>query len=274
MEGGGMRCSYSAGALVAMSKKYPNFKPDILVGSSGSTGSLSYYVANQSPELERIWTRWLTSKEFLNIKRVRNIMDINYLIDTVFKKYEPLNVEKIRILNQKIFISATNTKTGRKKFFTNHDKIFEALRASKAIPILFGKKVEIDGEKYIDGSLSCPISVNIKKAIDEGATKIIVIKEENLFFHSYLINLFWRSWVIFKPKYLKRVIKNYINDYKLDYKMLKEIDGIEFHIMTPSKNYNTSAIDNSVRTMRRNFELGHLDLLTDKNIKEFINYDK
>jgi len=55
-------------------------------------------------------------------------MDVDYLVDVVFKQQEPLNIKRIRKSNSRLFISATEYKTGNPKFFTNADDIFEALR--------------------------------------------------------------------------------------------------------------------------------------------------
>ena len=50
----------------------------------------------------------------------------------------------------KLFVTATNVRTGRVRIFRNHDVTSEALLASGCLPFMF-QAVEIDGEAYWDG---------------------------------------------------------------------------------------------------------------------------
>jgi predicted patatin/cPLA2 family phospholipase len=50
-------------------------------------------------------------------------MDIDYLIDIVFKKQDPLNVSNIYNSNIQFFVPATNSKTGEIKYFNNKDNV-------------------------------------------------------------------------------------------------------------------------------------------------------
>ena len=90
LSGGGMTCAYSAGATVGLVDKY-NFKnPDIAIGSSGGAGTLAYYVAGQYDAIRNIWTNLLATRKFINSLRFWKIIDIDYVIDVVFTKQEPL----------------------------------------------------------------------------------------------------------------------------------------------------------------------------------------
>jgi predicted patatin/cPLA2 family phospholipase len=53
MSGGGMSCSYGAGALTALIEKY-NIIPDIVVARSGSAGTGSYFVSKQYDSIKNI----------------------------------------------------------------------------------------------------------------------------------------------------------------------------------------------------------------------------
>ncbi len=64
--GGGMVCDYSAGVLCALGEKL-KVNPDIVVGSSGSTGSLAYFVSKQFKSFRNVWINLLTSKKFIII---------------------------------------------------------------------------------------------------------------------------------------------------------------------------------------------------------------
>ncbi|MCB9982845.1 MAG: patatin-like phospholipase family protein [Rhodospirillales bacterium] len=79
-------------------------------------------------------------------------------------QFNPLNIEPLRAVLEtiidldelhaceciKLFITATNVRTGTPKVFENQDVTIDSLLASAALPFLF-QAVEIDGQAYWDG---------------------------------------------------------------------------------------------------------------------------
>lgn len=248
--GGGMKCSYSAGALCALADIYNLRNPDILIGSSGSTGSLTYYLANQYDSIKNIWTNLLTSQKFISLKRINKIMDVDYLVDTVFKQQEPLNIEKIRKSNSRLFISATEYKTGNPKFFTNNDDIFEALRASKAIPVITAKKVVIDDTSYIDGSISTSFNINIEKAIKEGAKNIIVIKDNEEI--TFIAKMIYGLYSLFVNKRMRNSLRRHCT---VDSHYIEPKTEINIIVISPSKKLKIHSLDNKKEHLEQSFFL-------------------
>jgi NTE family protein len=66
---------------------------------------------------------------------------------------EHIDFERLRKSEIKVFITATNVRTGRPRIFRNADITAEVLLASAALPTIF-QAVEIDGEAYWDGGYS------------------------------------------------------------------------------------------------------------------------
>jgi NTE family protein len=64
-----------------------------------------------------------------------------------------IDFERLRNSPIKVFITATNVRTGRPRVFRNADITPEVLMASACLPTLF-QAVEIDGESYWDGGYS------------------------------------------------------------------------------------------------------------------------
>lgn len=266
--GGGMNCSYSAGALCSLAKNHNLKEPEFLIGSSGSTGSLAYYLAQQYDGIKNIWTNLLASKNFVTFKRLNRIMDIDYLIDEVFKKKEPLDVKKINDSKTKLFISATEYKSGAVKFFTNQsdDNIFESLRASKAIPMAFNKKVNINGIDYIDGSISAPTLINIEKAITEGARNILVIRDGDDV--SLITKICWSLYSFFVNKKLGMSIKKYLSQNEKDF---TKFDNINIFFISPSRKLKTAPLDNKREHLEDSFHLGFEDIRKNSKLKLFLD---
>jgi NTE family protein len=64
-----------------------------------------------------------------------------------------INFERLRASPIKVFITATNVRTGRPRVFRNADITPDVLLASACLPTVF-QAVEIDGESYWDGGYS------------------------------------------------------------------------------------------------------------------------
>ena len=61
-----------------------------------------------------------------------------------------IDFDQIKHCPMKIYLSATNVRTGKIKVFENHEIVPEAVLASGCLPFMF-QAVEIDGEAYWDG---------------------------------------------------------------------------------------------------------------------------
>jgi NTE family protein len=80
-----------------------------------------------------------------------NPLDINPLREIVARQ---IDFERLRALgNIKLFVAATEVRTGRLKLFRNNDLTLDALLASACLPTLH-RPIEIEGEAYWDGGLS------------------------------------------------------------------------------------------------------------------------
>jgi len=66
---------------------------------------------------------------------------------------QSIDFERLKIAPIKLFVTATNVRTGRGRVFRNADLSTQALLASACLPTMF-QAVEIDGEAYWDGGYS------------------------------------------------------------------------------------------------------------------------
>jgi NTE family protein len=80
-----------------------------------------------------------------------NPLDINPLRNLLVRQVDFEAIARQRTL--KLFIAATNVRTGRGEIFSGKRVTADAVMASACLPMLF-KAVEIDGEAYWDGGYS------------------------------------------------------------------------------------------------------------------------
>ena len=178
-----MRSSHGAGFLYALATKLKITSPDIMIGSSGDAGNVMYFSASQYESMKRIWTQLLSTPKFISFLRPWRIMDIDYLVDTVFKKEDPLDVDRLASTSIKWFVPIEDFDTGRTRYASAIDALdpFEVLRATTAMPVAYGKKVRIANKRYVDGELGPTLQDHITHALRQGAKRILVINHTTPF---------------------------------------------------------------------------------------------
>ncbi len=262
--GGGMRCAYGAGVLSALGENFDVKEPSVGIASSGSAGSFSYYLSEQYSQLRKAWEGLLCRKEVINPFRLWKIFDIDYLIDEIFKKEERLDLEKLNSKRTRFFISATNAKTGQLEYFlvnNNGADIFELMRASKSMPIFsgYGKRVRLDKGEYLDTYDNSLLGDNVRKAVNEGARKIVVIKNGES--DRFVRNVFG-FWFKFQTEDFKRTLLSYSNR-----DVEKEVDVF---YLSPKNNLEIKTLERDERILKRVFEQGYDDTLSNDELKRFL----
>ncbi len=81
-------------------------------------------------------------------------MDIDYLIDDVFTKKEPINFPELKSSEMKVFIACFNATKHTIDYFSNDVIDLSVLKATKSMPIVYGKSTLIDGNTYVDRPFS------------------------------------------------------------------------------------------------------------------------
>lgn len=175
---GGTCCSYTGGALIALAKEQGLVQPDYMIAASGSAGSAIYYLTGQFDSIRRTWTQHICSPQFLSFKRIHKMLDIDYLVDTIIRKMEPLDLKKLADSQTRYFIPVKNSVTGKSRYISCREEldIHEVLRATKALPIFYGRKVKIGDEFYVDSAFAITKEHGLTKGIELGATHVLIIE--------------------------------------------------------------------------------------------------
>ena len=118
------------------------------VGAMGSMGKMFWGVPLSGARIMGVLNQFLSPYQTnpLNINPLRQLLTQMVDFDTLV---HPAHAEVV----PKLFVCATNVRTGRGKIFTGAQVTADAIMASACLPQLF-KAVEIDGEYYWDGGFS------------------------------------------------------------------------------------------------------------------------
>ncbi|HJQ03768.1 MAG TPA: patatin family protein [Jatrophihabitans sp.] len=182
VQGGGMRGVYSMGALSALEEVGLRESFATVVGSSAGAINAAYLLAGQAHQAVRVYVDELSNKNFINLRRVHKIVDIDYMVDEVLKVTTPLDVEAVRKSPSRLEIILTDAETGGPFVITNRDNvdIFEAIRATAALPALYDRRIRVGDGYYIDGGVT--ESLPIMRALNDGAELIITVLTRSLSF--------------------------------------------------------------------------------------------
>lgn len=262
--GGGMSTSYIVGSLLALKRKY-KIQPDIIIAGSGSAGTASFFVSEQfNIGIKKVWLKEILNPRFISGKGFFKKIDIDFLIDEIFKKKTKLNIEKIKNSPITLAVPMVDAKSGKLQYFTNHDKVdwFEVLRAGKAIPIFYNKNVKIGTKTYHDSHLSASPETHVKYARKLGATKIISIHctDIGLRLESDLIESLW-----FFMKKDRKFRKNY---YKIN--EIQESVSPDNFLIFPSEKPFANLLDTKHDDIVDTIELGYNDIITNQALHNFI----
>lgn len=195
VQGGGMRGVYSMAVLAALEELKFSEKFDYIIGSSAGAINGAYFIAKQAKIGTEAYINELSVSDFISFFRFKKNVDIDFLIDLVVKNTIKLCTKRIEDSKIKLEIVLTNSKAIQAKYLNTKQDTFqlcESLRATMALPILYGKEVQVLGEGYIDGGISDYVPLN--RAIEKGYKKIVVVLTSEFKYRKdkfkFLTNLF------------------------------------------------------------------------------------
>ena len=258
LPGGGAHAAYTAGAVVAAHDAgLP--EPEIIIASSGSSGTAGYYLAGQYSSIRHIWCELLSTRKFGNPFRFWKLMDIDYLVDQVVRRQDPLNLGALMKSNTSLLIPMTDAVSGRVRYFSIHEgfDFYELLRAANAAPYLSGifkdKKFIADGSGYFDTRVSSRPAQNIQKAISLGAERIIIFDN----YHpnsSWTSGRFWyRAWLYLQPRAFRKCHQALLKHESVS------VQGVEIVHLKPQAPLPMAVWTNSRRGLEAAYECGHKD---------------
>lgn len=268
-----MRCAYSAGVLYALAKELELKAPKYLVGSSGTAATALNYTLREYEMLKRVWTKEIPSKEHRRLIarwRLLKIFDVDYLVDEIIKPYErPAHEKILRESKTGLFLAATGADNGRVDFFDvqkeQKHSVYEILRASKAIPVAFRRKVMLAGRRYVDGAIGAPLVDSVRFLKDKGAKNVLVIKNEYGIPFTNKVMFWIYSWLV--NKRLGKSIRRYVRQNDRD---ILALEGVNVFILEPSRRLKASSLSLKREKLEDAFNLGVSDVKTSGSLHSFL----
>ena len=163
LEGGGMRGIFTVGVLQAFAER-GYFPWKLVIGSSAGALVGAAYITGQIYLARDAFFTQLLSGRFIHYANIfqqdKHILDLDWMIDTIVKGREKLNIEKLRH-SCRLLITATavreNCPPGTLFLDSKQDDLLIALKATAALPYLYKGFVRYKEHLLLDGGLLAPV---------------------------------------------------------------------------------------------------------------------
>lgn len=243
-----MSCAYGAG--VAWALQDAGIRPDMFVGSSGSAGTVSYFACGRAPDAARLWVEQVTSSRVIQRNPLR--LDVDFIIDSMRDKF-PLDPHVLRNESIELYLAATDYRTIRPHFFSNRDPLdwYEVMRASMAIPFVYGAQVQLNGEWYFDGDIATTLADCVRFAKQKGAQRIYVCDTSYTPYLQSALEIGIRP--LLSKDFLKAAIGLGRRMMSADFEDAKVID------FKPSRELKVHSLDNSREAIEEAVQAGYAE---------------
>ena len=180
VEGGGMKCAYSAGILDRFLDDGITF--DECIGVSAGAGNTASFVAGQRGRNLRFFVEHPKDPRYMGMRHFftkGSFFNIRYIYGDLSNSTgaDPLDYACMQENSTEFWMTTTDAETGNACYFEKSEMAADDYRfimAGCAIPALC-RPIEINGRMYYDGGVADPIP--LQKAFDDGCRKVVVLLE-------------------------------------------------------------------------------------------------
>ncbi len=276
VEGGGMKCAYSAGVLDAFIDDNITF--DYCIGVSAGCANAASYLAGQKGRNKRFYIDHISEPGYFGLKsylKTHNLFGLQYIYGTLSNSNgaDALDYSKLMLNRTEFLMVATDAQTGEARYFHKEEMPkddYRIIMASSALPGAC-MPVEIDGRYYYDGGVAD--SIPVQKAFDDGCDKVVIIMSKTRDYVKKPESL--RGFYSFKCRKYPQIIErlnnrhiNYTKSQKLAYELEEQGKVIVF---APSEHVamGTFTMDSVVN--EKMYNLGVDDFMTQRaKLREFL----
>ena len=178
LEGGSLRCAFTAGVMDALLLLGP-LKFDRILGISAGSMVMATYLSGQYKHFYRISRDLVEDGTFIRFSSAwskEGLMNLSHLRAHVMR-HAPLDLDALGVAQEttQAIVVTTHLETGEPRYIEPQGRDWmDALVASSSLPMVTRGKVKFRGEWMFDGGYSDPLPLD--KAIEMGGRHILVVR--------------------------------------------------------------------------------------------------
>ncbi len=178
VEGGGMKCAYSAGVLDAFLDAGIHF--DYAIGVSAGAANTASFLAGQRDRNRRFYVEHMSEPDYMSFHSyLKNgeFFNLHYIYGDLTNEGggDPLDYDAMVQNPTQFEYPATDAETGKPHYFTKEDckpKDYRPIMATCCLPVLC-RPIEFEGRYYFDGGVTD--SIPIARAKKQGCDRIVAV---------------------------------------------------------------------------------------------------
>lgn len=178
VEGGGMKCAYTAGILDRLIDHDIRF--DYAIGVSAGSSCTASFLAGQRDRNRRFFVDHVREPGYMGMRTfltTGSFFGLHYIYGDLTNSggSDPLDFPAIQKNPAEFKIVATDADTGKATYFDKRDIVqddYRVFMASCAIPVAT-RPVTIGRKTYYDGGVADPIP--IRRALTDGCEKLLIL---------------------------------------------------------------------------------------------------
>jgi predicted patatin/cPLA2 family phospholipase len=175
LEGGGMRCVYTAGIIDALIENNIEFDSCYAV-SAGAYNGVNLLTHQKGRAFEAC-TKYIFDWHYFSMRNkllTGDMFSEDFVYHTIPDKLIPVDYEAFKKSKTSYYSVVINVRTGKAEYLPVKDlkRDMDKIRASGSLPFV-SKMVTIDNEKYLDGGIAD--SIPVKRALSDGCDRAVVV---------------------------------------------------------------------------------------------------
>lgn len=183
VEGGGMKCAYSAGVLDVFLDLGFDKMFDYGIGVSAGAANLASFEAGQRDRNRRFYVSHSKDPRYIsfsNLIKTGSLFGLQYIYGTLTNSDggDPLDYDRMLANPMDMWLCATDAETGEVRYFNKKELVkdsYEPIMAGCCLPVAC-KAIEYQGHYYYDGGIRD--SIPVEKALSDGCTKIVYVSSK------------------------------------------------------------------------------------------------
>lgn len=260
LEGGGMRCAYTAGVLEFFQTKGITFP---LVSTASAAALIgSYYIAKQTGENYRILQELMKNRALISYQRLirrKELFSMDFIFDKLLNHLVPLDFGAFIQANTEFVVATTDLNSGKPIYhdtYASKEALLKIIRASSSLPLL-APSVSFQGKHLMDGGISDPIP--IQPSLNKGYKKHVVVLTRNKGYVKRATKLYWLFKKVFRnnPEFALRLKERHLK-YNQTMKMLTNMaKRNEVFIIQPEQPLAASRIERNRGRLHHLYHQGY-----------------
>ena len=227
LEGGGMRCVFTAGVLDAFMDYGVTF-PYTIGASGGASGALSYY-SNQRGRTHYINITIMQMHPYMgwrSLLRNGRLVDLPFLFNDVPDRLSPFDFDTFSKSKDELEIVTTNCITGDPHYNSivgvSNEQLLSVGQASSSLPVLCSA-VDVDGIAMLDGGLSD--SIPYDRAMSRGYNTVLVVSTQNFGFRKRIPKRSIPSFILRKYPKVRELLTSRPARYNAQLERLEKLEN-------------------------------------------------